>query len=71
MGPYRGVLFHWTMTVLIPRTRLVDQVLRRAQEKSIDIAGLAKSGIGAGPLDTEAVLQLTALLAGVNRRGFW
>lgn len=57
--------------VLIPRTRLVDQVLRRAQEKSIDIAGLAKSGIGAGPLDTEAVLQLTALLAGVNRRGFW
>lgn len=57
--------------VLIPRTRLVDQLLRRAQEKSVDIGGLARSGVGAGPLDTEAVLQLTSLLSGVNRRGFW
>jgi predicted DNA-binding mobile mystery protein A len=57
--------------VLIPRTRLVDQVVRRAQEKSIDIGALAGRGATVGPLDAEAVLQLTAMLGGVNRRGFW
>ncbi|CAN7534225.1 helix-turn-helix domain-containing protein [Acidovorax sp. LjRoot66] len=57
--------------VLIPRTRLVDQVLRRAQERSMDIGALARRDAAAGPLDTEGLLQLTLLLSGVNRRGFW
>ncbi|MBB6557462.1 putative DNA-binding mobile mystery protein A [Acidovorax soli] len=57
--------------VLIPRTRLVNQVLRRAQEKSIDVGPLTGLGAASGSLDTEAVMQLSALLSGVNRRGFW
>lgn len=57
--------------VLVPRTGLVDQVLRRAQEKSIGIGEFAQGKAKAGPIDSEAALRLTVLLSGVNRRGFW
>lgn len=57
--------------VLIPRTRLVDQVMRRAEEKSLDIGALARRGPAAAPLDADGLLLLAASLSGVNRRGFW
>lgn len=57
--------------VLIPRTRLVDQVLRRVQQKSIDIGTLTQSTDVADPLDPEGLLHLAALLSNVTRRGFW
>lgn len=57
--------------VLVPRTSLVEQVLRRAQELS---AGTNQRISSAGQADTHdptSLLQLADLLAGFNRRGFW
>lgn len=57
--------------VLIPRTSLVDQVLNRARERSMDTSGLDSKRAAIQALDPEGLLRLADLLAGANRRGFW
>lgn len=57
--------------VLVPRTSLVDQVLRRAQERSIDTSALVARRSALGALDPNGLLELADLLATVSRRGFW
>jgi predicted DNA-binding mobile mystery protein A len=56
--------------VLLPRTSLVEQVIRRAQE----VAGASRPVTPqAGGLlrEVEALEAISTLLAQVNRRGFW
>jgi hypothetical protein len=57
--------------VLIPRSSLIDQVLRRAQERSTDTSALVAKRSALGALDPNELLELADLLATVSRRGFW
>ena len=57
--------------ILLPRSSLLDQVLKRSKE--IDGTQLPISLIGTTEmlLDAEALSALSALFVNVNKRGFW
>lgn len=57
--------------ILLPRSSLLNQVLKRSKE--IDGTQLPNSLIGTTEmlLDAEALSALSALFANVNKRGFW
>lgn len=56
--------------VLVPRTSLVEQVLRRAQEVACAPLPIRPQA-GALLPEAEALEAISALLEQVNRRGFW
>lgn len=57
--------------VLVPRTSLVDKVLKRAQEHAARMNSRVTIPGQLDLHDPEGLLQIADLLSGFNRRGFW
>ena len=57
--------------ILLPRSSLLDQVLKQSKEVHGTQLPTCLNGTTEVLLDAEALNALSALLADVNKRGFW
>lgn len=57
--------------ILLPRSSLLDQVLKQSKEIHGTHLPASFDGINEMLLDAEAISALSALFANVNKRGFW
>ena len=57
--------------ILLPRSSLLDQVLKQSREIHGGQLPASLNGTTEKILDSEALSALSALLANVNKRGFW
>lgn len=57
--------------ILLPRSSLLDQVLKQSKEIHGSQLPTSLNGTTEKILDSEALSALSALLANVNKRGFW
>jgi len=57
--------------ILLPRSSLLDQVLKQSKEIDGTQLPITLNGATEMLLDAEALSALSALFANVNKRGFW